>query len=196
MLLVASDKVANEGWGLCYGWHTWANHCMITKSAWCSGRLIGNNQSLDIATITSKAFVATWQTAVRAAAMSGSAGDGDALAASALACALAVATAIAVVIRSCASCLNAHTTLGALATSSCRTSGLSQLSWSDRILHLCICTMMLACMLMECVCNLRMLRRIGDLKANKVVHTVAYLPCADMACGLRVQKQLVLVQTR
>lgn len=62
--------------------------------------------------ITSKAFVATWQTAVKAAATSGSAGDedGGTLAASAVAWAMEVATTTAVVIRSCASCLSAHTT--------------------------------------------------------------------------------------
>ena len=70
--------------------------------------------------------MATWQTAVKAAAMSGSTGDAAAvsglagdedeggLAASAVAWALAVATATAVVIRSCASCLNAHTVSSAL----------------------------------------------------------------------------------
>ncbi len=78
------------------------------------------------ARITSKAFVATWQTAAKVAAMSGSTGDAAAMsglagdedeggvAASAVAWALAVATATAVVIRSCASCLNAHTTSSAL----------------------------------------------------------------------------------
>ncbi len=72
---------------------------------------------------------------------------------------------------------------------------LSHLSCQICIVHLGICRMILAGVLMECVCNLRMLHRSGELKANKLVHTVAQLPCADTACVLRVQKHFAVVHT-
>ncbi len=72
---------------------------------------------------------------------------------------------------------------------------LSQLFYQNQRCASLYIQMMLAGVLMECVCNLRMLHRNGDLKANKRVHTVAEWPCADTACVMRVQRHLAVVRT-